>query len=180
MYSKKGQVEGVGAVLTLIVGVGVAVLVLIFSGTLSGQVYQLVEPDIKELGHYAESNNTVTLVNGTVTYLKHPYILSYTVTAYNNTNHVLVGAGNYTINNATGLVAQTCNTFNNSAIAFSYGYYNYTIQSSVRESIVSGFKALEQTGNYLPILVLAFIISVVLGLILNMTNISGGGKGNVL
>lgn len=182
MYSKKGQVGSIGQVISLIVGIGVSVLVLIFSGSLSGQVYQLVEPDIKELGHYSIANNTITLKNGTVTYLTHPNVVSYTVQAINNSNAVVINPGNWTVNNGTGLIAQTNNGVNNSVIAFSYEYYNYSIQSKVRESIVSGFKALEQTGNYLPIIVMAVIISLVLGLVLNMAKNSGGPSGgnNVL
>lgn len=104
-YEKRGQLGGaVGAVITLIVGVGVAVLVLIFVGTLGGQTYNLVEDDI---------------------------------------------------------VAIT----------------NQTIENSVRNSIVSGFAALEQTGNYLPIIVLAVVIALVLALVLSFGGVGGGFGG---
>lgn len=106
LYKKKGQAAGaVSAVITLIVGVGVAVLILIFVGALGGQTYNLVEPDI------------------------------------------------LAINNAT-------------------------VQGHVQSSIISGFSALEQTGSYLPIIVLAVVISLVLVLVLGLGGIGGlGGRG---
>ena len=101
VYEEKGQMAGaVGAVVTLITGVGVAVLVLIFVGSLGGQTYQLVEDDLTAIT-------------------------------------------------------------------------NATVEQSVKNSIISGFEALEQTGSYLPIIVLAFIIALVLALVLGMT----GGFG---
>ena len=105
-YEKSGQMGGaVGAVISLITGVGVAVLVLIFVGTLGGQTYQLVEPKI----------DAIT---------------------------------------------------------------NTTIRDSVKQGVISGFDALKQTGDYLPIIVLAVIISLVLFLVLGLGGVaSGGGRG---
>ena len=105
MYEKKGQMAGnaVGNIITLIVGVGVAVLILIFVGSLGGQTYNLVEDDIDEIT-------------------------------------------------------------------------NVTIKTSVKNSIVSGFSALEQTGDYLPIIVLAVVIALVLALVLGFTAFGSGGR----
>ena len=101
IYKKSGQMGGaVGAVIQLITGVGVAVLVLIFVGSLGGQTYNLVESDID-------------------------------------------------------------------------GISNGTVRDSVKTGIISGFDALEQTGSYLPIIVLAVVIALVLFLVLGMT----GGQG---
>lgn len=108
LYMKKGQAVGaIGAIITLIVGVGVSVLILIFVGSLGGQTYELVEPDITAIT-------------------------------------------------------------------------NQTIEDSVKEAIMSGFESLEQTGNYLPIIVLAVIIAVVLTLVLGFSNLGGSGRGSVL
>lgn len=109
-FEVSGQAQGaVGAIITLVVGVAVATLILIFVGALGGQTYNLVEPDINSI------NNT-------------------------------------------------------------------TIQNSVKNSIGSGFEALEQTGDYMPIIVLAVIISVVLALVLGFTAFGqgGGGRGSAL
>jgi hypothetical protein len=104
MYEKKGQIGGaVGAIIQLIVGVGVATLVLIFVGTLGGQTYNLVEDDIDAIS-------------------------------------------------------------------------NGTIEASVKNSVISSFSALEQTGDYLPIIVLAVVISLVMFLVLGFTSVGGGGR----
>ena len=110
-FHKKGQAGvAVGSIITLIVGVGVATLVLIFVGALGGQTYNLVEPDIDNIS-------------------------------------------------------------------------DATIRTSVKDGITSGFEALEQTGDYLPIIVLAVVISLVLALVLSFTafgNVGGGRGGSAL
>lgn len=104
-YESEGYVtENVGAIVFLIVGVGIATLVLIFVGVLGGQVYQQVETDI--------------------------------------------------------------NAINNS-----------TIQTYIRDAIISGFRALYTTGNYLPIVVLAVIIFVVLSIVMGLGAFGGMGAG---
>ncbi len=90
------KVEGtaeVTSMVVLIIGVGVAVLLLIFVGVLGGQAYSLVEPDIQ-------------------------------------------------------------------------GINDTTIQTYIKDSITSGFKSLSLTGQYLPLVVLAVVISVVITLIM--------------
>jgi len=108
-YMKKGQAAvAVGSIITLIVGVGVGTLVLIFVGSLGGQTWQLVETDI----------DAIT---------------------------------------------------------------NTTIKDSIKNGVVSGFGALEQTGDFLPIIVLAVVISLVLALVLGFTNVGRGvGGGSAL
>ena len=95
-FEKKGQVGNqVGMIIQLIVGVGVAALVLIFVGTMGGQTYNLVEADIDAIS-------------------------------------------------------------------------DENIQASIKSGITSGFEALETSGDYLPLIVLAVVISIVLALVLNM------------
>ena len=56
---------------------------------------------------------------------------------------------------------------------------NDTIRNSIKASIISGFSALEQTGDFLPIIVLAVIIFLVLSLVLGFTALgdrTGGGS----
>jgi len=57
---------------------------------------------------------------------------------------------------------------------------NTTISQSIKTSILSGFEALEQTGKFLPLIVLAVIIALVLTLILGFTAFGTGGRGGVL
>lgn len=94
--------SGVGAVIGLIVGIGVATLVLIFVGVIGGQTYQTAEAQINQI------NNTV-------------------------------------------------------------------VKSYVDSAITSGFKSLSLTGDYLPLVVLATIISVVL---MTLFGVFGGGYGH--
>jgi len=49
------------------------------------------------------------------------------------------------------------------------------VKSHVQEGIKSGFQSIEQTGNYLPIIVLAIVITIVLSLVIGMTALTGGG-----
>ena len=56
---------------------------------------------------------------------------------------------------------------------------NETVKSAVKNGIISGFSALEQTGDYLPLIVLAVVIALVLALVLGM-GYSGGGRGSAL
>lgn len=96
MYEKHGQVaDSVGAVIYLIVGVGIATLVLIFVGTLGGQIYGQTESQISAISDVA-------------------------------------------------------------------------IKGNITEAIKSGFKALNLTGSYLPIVVLAVIIFLVLALVMGL------------
>jgi len=106
LYERKGQASAaVSALVTLIVGIGIAVLILIFVGALSGQTYQLVEADLTAIT-------------------------------------------------------------------------NDTIENHVKEAIISGFEGLEQTGKYIPIIVLAVVISLVIGLVLSFSIFTqGGGMG---
>lgn len=108
-YKKKGQItQSVGAIITLIVGVGVAVLVLIFVGVLGGQTYNIAEDDIDNIS-------------------------------------------------------------------------DATIKANVQNSIKSGFSALEQVGSYMPLIVLAVVIFLVLTLVLGFTAFGGqGGRGSAL
>jgi len=46
LYSKKGQVAAIGAIIALVVGLAVATLIQIFTGVLGGQTYQLTEAKI--------------------------------------------------------------------------------------------------------------------------------------
>ena len=99
-FEKKGQVGNqVGMIIQLIVGVGVAALVLIFVGTMGGQTYNLVEADIDAIS-------------------------------------------------------------------------DENIQASIKSGITSGFEALETSGDYLPLIVLAVVISIVLALVIGMGSTS--------
>lgn len=54
---------------------------------------------------------------------------------------------------------------------------NATIESKVRQAAVSGFDAQVQTGQYLPLIVLAIVIFIVLSLVTGFARFGGGGGG---
>ncbi|MEM4757769.1 MAG: hypothetical protein QW184_01285 [Nanopusillaceae archaeon] len=104
---EKGFYNQAGAVISLILGVGVSILLMIFIGVLGGQAYQLTEPQI------------VSITNTTIR------------------NHVI-------------------------------------------ESIASSFQALRTVGQYMPLIVLATVIFVILGLILSFARPVASGGGGAL
>jgi hypothetical protein len=104
MYESDGYVsENVGAIIFLIVGVGIATLVLIFVGVLGGQVFQQTEGDLDAIS-------------------------------------------------------------------------NSTIKNYVKNAILKGFQALNTTGSYLPIVVLAVIIFVVLSIVMGLGAFGSPGR----
>lgn len=105
MYKREGFVAAeMGGVVTLIVGVGIAALVLIFVSTLGGQTYQLTETRIAEI---TDAN----------------------------------------------------------------------VKSDVTAAAKSGFVAMKTVGDYLPLIVLAIVIFIVLGLVMGLgRNSSMGGS----
>ena len=104
-YEEDGFVQNnVMAIVTLIVGVAIGTIVIIFAGSLGGQTYATVETDINAL------NNT-------------------------------------------------------------------TIKGYIQDGIISGFKALAQTGGYMPLIVLGVVIFLVLSMILGLGFFTGMGMG---
>ena len=66
---------------------------------------------------------------------------------------------------------------NESTILANYTWGAEEVRSSVKGSILGGFAALEQTGDFLPIIVLAVIIFLVLSLVLGFTAFGGQAGG---
>jgi len=185
-YEVEGQAAGgaVGGVITLIVGVGVAVLVLIFVGSLGGQTYNLVEEDIKEIGNNSQANTTFIADNSTAQFLGHNDVHVGAITFWNGTtnNYYLMSASNFTIDYdaGTALLKSGSEIVNGSTMVTTYNWGEYEIGYSVKNGIVEAFNALETTGDYTPILVLAIVIFLVLGIVLGMTAIMGKDGGSAL
>jgi len=172
-YRKKGQFAGgaVSAIVTLIVGVGVATLLMIFVGSLGGQTYEQVESDIDAIGNNVITGESFTALNATKVSLAHGFIQTGTLTIDNSTT--TLGLGNFTIDYDAGTVILLDNAYNNTALTANYTWGLAEVRTSVKNGIISGFETLETTGDYLPIVVLAVIITLVMALILSM----GGGMG---
>lgn len=177
-YSKKGNINNaVNSIIMLITGVGVAVLVFIFVGTLGGQSYQMVESKIDALTGNSYDTQ-FTALNSTAVFV-HKNVVSGTLSLENATGKVH-GLNNFDINYATGMFTLKNNTINNTVVNATFQYGNPEMQSAIKNSIVSGFNGLEQTGSYLPMIVLAVTIALVLALVLGMGGGSSGGNSTAL
>jgi len=189
LYEKKGQLanSSVGAVIVLVIGIGVAVLVLIFVGALSGQTYNLVESDINEIGNTELATNvSVAMNNVTAQYLGHRAIHTDSLLLYNETGGIPLHLDNFTVNYDLGTILLNpgvASEFvgNGSTALAHYSYGNIAVQNSVKAGVVSAFGGLEQTGSYLPLIVLAVVIALVLTIVLGFTAFGmRGGGGSAL
>jgi len=174
IYEAEGQEFGaVGAIITLIVGVGVSVLVLIFVGALGGQTYNLVEDNIDSIGN-SSASTLFTASNTSAVSLGHSYVHSGEIT-------MNVTLGNFTIDYTAGTALLTGTmSLNGKVIQANYTYGDTAIRTDIKEGITSGFSALKQTGDYLPIIVLAVVISLVMFLVLGMSGMGNGGSRTAL
>lgn len=174
-YEKSGQMNGsVGTIVMLVTGVGVAVLVMIFVGALGGQTYNLVEDDINELTATV-TNESVTVLNSTAVSLANDDVVTGSLSVLNNSNTVALSK--FTVDYSAGTVTLLDNNFNNTALDISYTHGEVEAQRAIQNGIISGFNALEDTGGYVPLIVLAIVIVVILGLVLGFQSLGGNSGG---
>jgi hypothetical protein len=183
-YSLRGQASGaITNIIALIVGMGVATLLLIFVGALGGQTYNLVEPDINAVGNSTATSEVISAVNGSTVAGRflHGDIHTGTLKIF-NTTHTL-GIGNFSVNYQAGtFVYAPSNSIAANATSYSanYSYGDLDMRTTVKAGIKNSFSALDQTGGYLPIVALAIIIFIVLGLVLGFGAIGTGGGRTAL
>jgi len=179
--NKKAQVsKATGTLIPLVVGVGVAVLVLIFMSSLGGQVWETVEDDVDTIG---DQSATVENRNLSLSSQIDPAIITGTLSISNTTSTVPLENFEIDYDAGTLHVNNTDAMYNNSLYNISYEYYNYTIRNSIRGATVNSFDALEQTANYMPLIVLAVVIGVVLLIVLGLGvggNVYGKNNGGSL
>lgn len=168
----------IGQVIALIIGISIAVLILIFMGLLSGQVYEAQEDDLTEVGSTDYiANESFTANNVTAATLDNPYIIGTPLLTNGTT---ILDNTNWTIDLTAGTVLALNDTWNGSTVNISYYYRNRTIENSIKAGIISSFEAQQKTADYLPIIVLALIIAIVLSLVLGYAgNMFGRGGGAV-
>jgi len=176
LYKKKGQ-SAVGAMIALIVGVGVGTLVLIFVGALGGQTYNLVETDLNDISGKVV-NEKINVTNGVETSFGYDGVNEATLALGNQTEPV--GVGNFTIDYAEGKLTLNTATYDGQEIIANYTFGDSSIETSLKAGIVSAFEAQEQTGEYMPIMVLAVVIGLVLTIVLGFTAFGNGGGRSVL
>lgn len=183
MYHRKGQIGGaVGAIIALIVGVGVAVLVLIFVGVLGGQSYNIAEDDISSIGNNSVVNESFTPLTNETTQLAHHNIHSGSLAILNASTGTSLPVANFSVDYAAGtLILDHANPANATPMLATYNWGQIAVQTNVDNAVTSGFEALENTGDYLPLIVLAVVIALVLSLVLGFTGLGGGmGRGSAL
>jgi len=186
LKQKKAQAAAaVGNIITLIVGVGIAVLVMIFVGSLGGNVYSELETDIAAIGanNLTETFTGVTL-NQSIE-LAHWFIQTDTLLIDDTTNGTALSLtaqfNNLTYGDNGGYSLTMNDTLYGGAdMQFTYLWGNADVRTSVQDGVVAGFSGLEQTGDFLPIIVLAVVIALVLALVLGFTNFGGTRAGNAL
>ena len=179
LYEEQGQITGsINSMILLVTGIGVSVLVLIFVGALGGQTYNLVESDIESLV-VSVTDQGFTPLNSTAVFV-YDDIIEGTLSVENLSNSVALT--NFVIDYDIGTFTLTNNTFNDTLLNATFSAGDPEIKASILGGIIGGFNALEQTGNYLPLIVLAIIITLVLALILGYTQLGSkqGSSGNVL
>jgi uncharacterized membrane protein len=164
----------IGAMVALIVGVSIAVLTLIFVGVLGGQVYQNTEADIEGLV-VTVANDTFVALNTSNVSLANNDIVPGTLTVTNVTGDNLLLA-NFTIDYVDGQVFLLTDNLNGTTMHAAYQHGDYVARDYIKNSIISGFRALNTTGSYMPIVVLAIIIFVVLSIVMGLGAIGGVSK----
>lgn len=157
------------SVIFLIAGFAVAGLLFTFTQVLGGQTYNLVESDIDEITSFTSDNETFRATNGT-------WVLAINNTASVRSIVILNGTDwsdvttNFTVNTTTGRVLLTwvmdTDVLNNSICWVTYEYDDETIKNAIKAGILSNFEAQQQIGDYMPIIALAIIITIVIGLII--------------
>lgn len=175
-YENDGYiVENVGAIVALIVGVAIATLTLIFVGVLGGQTYEVVEPEIDLLTGTVVNESMGTVIMGTPVTLANDDVINLVVV--NSTGGNVIPAGNYTLDADAGIFNLTNAWANNTAMNASYDWGEWNMTGYIKDAIISGFKALSTTGSYLPIVVLAVIIFIVLSIVMGLGAFGGMGGG---
>lgn len=177
MKAKKAQ-NNIGLIVPLVIGIGMAVMVLIVVGSLSGVVFNEQQDDIAAIGVYAVSKEAFTSLNYTTVQLDHTLILTGTMIVQNGS--ATIGNGNFTIDYDAGTIQGVGTKYNNTPLNASYSWHNATISSHITNGILGAFQGLENTGTYMPIFVMAIVIVIILSMVLSFGNINRGGGGSAL
>jgi len=157
------------AVIVLIVGMAVAGLLYTFTTVLSGETYEIVEEDLDAISSYSSKNMTFTASNTSWTLLR-PLLKQGSVHLYNRTTWT-DNTSHFDINYTTGKVnltleAMSENTLHGTTMTAVFEYDDENIKNAVKGGIRSNFEAQQQIGDYLPLIVLAIVITIVIGVII--------------
>lgn len=173
---KKAQAQAL--ILPLIMAVGVGVLLLILLTSLGGVVYDNVDDDLNSIGanlvtdelHNITANNTeFALLNG--------FVLEDTITAYDFTNSTDVTITESYVFRDDKYLTLVNESLKNADVKFNYTYGLKDVRDRALDTLTYGFDANKLTAQYIPLLVLALIIVVVVGAVIGMSYMGRGGMG---
>ncbi len=181
MMNKKAQanVDG-GQILPLIITISLATVLLVFVGVLVGSSYNLIESDLEVLAIQHHGNKTFTALWNQSVFID--YFNGGTTDIYQAATNL---DANFTVDANLGTVTLDDVGLNNTQLNISYQTGNDTLVGYLKGSVVGATQGIQTTGQYLPLIVLAFVISIVMVLILGFASIGGGtggarGGGNAL
>ena len=137
LYKKKGQTQGaVGAIISLIVGVGIAVLVILFVGVLGGKSYSISESKINAL--YGTVNNETWSATANTAHTLNNDVLSK-VSVFNATDpYTELANTQYHVGTSSGIITINDTGFNTFLVGANYTYGDPNIQGAIKGSISSG------------------------------------------
>lgn len=164
--SKKGQQS---PVIVVTVGLTVALAVLIFLGIFGGNIYNFGEPTLNLIGDRNQTNESVTLTNGTAASLSQRdlhnanIIIQFPGSIQMPSTNFTVGlaAGTLTMNNnrtfaGTGVAFTNTTTFN---VTYRWGYDK--VASETRGVVASGLTGLKSVGDYAVFVILGVVFGLV-------------------
>ena len=184
LKQKKGQTTMM-SVIGLIVLLGIAIITMVFIGVMAGRTYQTSQTQLLDIGETeTATDETVTVLNATAVAAS----FNRWITLINvSTNYsVLIGeTGNYTYNLEDGTITLINNeSYNNTDWNLTYTFHNQSIYGRLTSGLGSSFQAYEDTGSFMPLIVLALVVILILSLIFGMMTFqnlkTGGNQGGVL
>lgn len=158
--------KAVDSILTLVVGIGVAVMVLILVGSLGGQSYNIIDDDLETLMNQSVKNQTFTGNNLTAFSTGNTDIHANSLVIVNSSKVTMDIVGNFTVDYRAGTILLINDGQNGTVFNATYNHGNRSMVYSIQEGIMGGFNALETTGSYIPIIVIAVVIALILMIIL--------------
>jgi len=126
-------------------------------------------------GTPTDISDSIEIINMTCGNNKISYIILNQANTTNYTTDFCSPKDYFIIDYVNGIITLNNSELNNSDFIVRYSYNDPRVKGYVKEGIASSFKSLETTSNYVPVIVLAFIIILILSMVIGST---GNSKGN--
>lgn len=181
--NKKGQ-TAMMSVIGLVVLIGVAIITMVFIGVMAGRTFETSQTHLSLIGNAETAENeTVTVLNGTaVSSANSRWLTLVNVSA--NYTFAIQETGNYTFDAAAGTITLINNDHNNTDWNLTYTYRNASVFGQLNTGIGSSFQAFSDLGSFMPLIVLALVVILILSLIFGLLAFQqlrgGSGGGSVL